>query len=173
MLRKDQLSSKMEAEEQAGRALQCCKCSHHLAQTRKVTERKVRTHLTGCRVWAKKKVKDVSMVFGLNKGQWIWQVLRWEDHRLSRFDSNEEEDVNFEHVRDLSDIQMKSQVGNCTNVSEIQELGQRQRYSFGSQLIYQFIAMSTGEINYRVEGETAWRLEPSGTQTFKYLGSRR
>ncbi|XP_077756458.1 uncharacterized protein LOC144315591 [Canis aureus] len=41
MLRKDQLSSKMEAEEQAGRALQCCKCSHHLAQTRKVTERKI------------------------------------------------------------------------------------------------------------------------------------
>lgn len=32
------------------RPLQCCKCGHHLAQTREVTERKVRSRLTGCGV---------------------------------------------------------------------------------------------------------------------------
>ena len=67
-------------------------------------------------------------------------------------DSDEEADHNFEHVRGLLDIQVKSQVNNCTHVSEVQELGQGLKYRFGSQLTYQFISTRMEEINYKMSG---------------------
>ena len=37
------------------------------------------------------------------------------------FNNDGETELHFEHVRSLLDIQVKSQVGNCANVSEVQE----------------------------------------------------
>ena len=85
----------MEAERQTRRPLQWCKCGNNLSKSASVD----------FEAWTMKKELTVTEMGRLH-AEHTWYIGA---------------ELNIEHLRGLSDMQVKSHVGKCSSVSEVQE----------------------------------------------------